>query len=273
MEKVTANLPKIGGAEETLRPKREEYPRAHRGRARFAAIRAKNRKKVLDPPSLAAFWNTIRSFADPKPEASTVTAGGLKRVFQQRVNPPEILPPQFDEWQHRINEAIAKLLPPHTTDPTAEGFFSRKWSEKDIEELNDYLRKSHSRNSAEGEDATSYQELMEVPPDEMAHLYNDFRLVVMESQFLKGLTILSHWRFRDWGNKYLKIPPWQNGFRQGYRTNNNPFILRCLKEWARAHGKTIYISFVDFSNAFPSTDQPTLWLKLTRMGVGGPLFD
>lgn len=30
---------------------------------------------------------------------------------------------------------------------------------------------------------------------------------------------------------------------------------------------------VDFTNAFPSTDQPTLWLKLFRMGMGGAIVD
>jgi hypothetical protein len=37
------------------------------------------------------------------------------------------------------------------------------------------------------------------------------------------------------------IPDYQNGFREGYRTNNNPFILRCVKEWARANGLTLYV--------------------------------
>ncbi|KAJ6579025.1 hypothetical protein B0H10DRAFT_2198817 [Mycena sp. CBHHK59/15] len=52
-----------------------------------------------------------------------------------------------------------------------------------------------------------------------------------------------------------------------------PFILRCLKEWARAHGHTLYVACVNFTNAFPLTDQPTLWLKLFRLGMGGKIFD
>jgi hypothetical protein len=30
---------------------------------------------------------------------------------------------------------------------------------------------------------------------------------------------------------------------------------------------------VDATNAFPSTDHPTLWLKLLKMGMGGAIFD
>ena len=98
-------------------------------------------------------------------------------------------------------------------------------------------------------------------------------LIALESCFLKGLTMLIHWRIADWAQARGLIPPWQNGFRAGYRTNNNPFILRCAKEWARAHGYTLYVAAVDASNAFPSTDQPTLWLKLFRLGMGGAIFD
>jgi hypothetical protein len=35
----------------------------------------------------------------------------------------------------------------------------------------------------------------------------------------------------------------------------------------------LFVAFVDISNAFPSTDHPTLWLKLHHMGVSGKLFD
>jgi hypothetical protein len=37
--------------------------------------------------------------------------------------------------------------------------------------------------------------------------------------------------------------------------------------------KTLYVVFMDLTNMFPSTDQPTLWLRLLRRGAGGPLID
>jgi hypothetical protein len=102
---------------------------------------------------------------------------------------------------------------------------------------------------------------------------DSYRLIAIESCFLKGLTILVHWRIFDWAETRGLIPPYQNGFRPGYRTNNNPFILWCLKEWARAQGHILFVASVDFTNTFPSTDQPTLWLKLFCMGMGGKTLD
>ncbi|KAJ6574597.1 hypothetical protein B0H19DRAFT_986206, partial [Mycena capillaripes] len=182
-----------------------------------------------------------------------------------------------------MNAILAGLIPDTTEDNSEEGFFSERWGDEDMGRLKDHIRK-HSLDSAEGEDHTSYAELLEIPNDDLAYLCNEcvdrrggpsicYRLIALQSCFLKGLTILIHWRIFDWAEARGLIPPWQNGFRPGYRTNNNPFILRCLKEWARAHGKTMYVACVDFTNAFPSTDQPTLWLKLFRMGMGGAIFD
>jgi hypothetical protein len=73
--------------------------------------------------------------------------------------------------------------------------------------------------------------------------------------------------------KIKLLPPTQNGFQEGYRTNNNCYILRCGIDNARSLNKTLYVAFVDCSNAFPWTDHATFWLKLYRKCVGGPLFD
>ncbi|KAF8174436.1 hypothetical protein K438DRAFT_1450032, partial [Mycena galopus ATCC 62051] len=95
---------------------------------------------------------------------------------------------------------------------------------------------------------------------------DSYRIIALESCFLKLLTLLIHKRTTDWANSRGLIPNYQNGFREGYRTNNNPFILR-------SDGRTLFVAAVDATNAFLSTDQPTLWLKLVKMGMGGALFD
>jgi hypothetical protein len=178
-----------------------------------------------------------------------------------------------------------------------------RWKEGDIGRLKDHLRK-HSLDSSSGEDQTTYADLLAVPNEDLAPLYNEctargdalsiwfmtpligilkclkpqdnpdsYRIVALESCFLKGLTILIHWAILDWAEARALIPRFQNGFRPGYRINNNPFILHCLNEWTKASGFKLYVACVDFTNTFPSTDQPTLWLKLFRMGMGGRLFD
>ncbi|KAJ6555715.1 hypothetical protein B0H10DRAFT_1847662 [Mycena sp. CBHHK59/15] len=94
-----------------------------------------------------------------------------------------------------------------------------------------------------------------------------------DSTVLKILMLLIHKCTTDWANSRGLIPDFQNGFREGYRMNNNPFVLRCVKEWACANRLTLYVAAVDATNAFPSTDHPTLWLKLLRVGMGGAIFD
>lgn len=80
-------------------------------------------------------------------------------------------------------------------------------------------------------------------------------------------------RIRAWAEATNRLPRSQNGFRPGFRTNNNAFILRCAAERAAAAGKKLYVASVDLANAFPSVDRPLLWIKLQRMGMQGPLLD
>jgi hypothetical protein len=54
----------------------------------------------------------------------------------------------------------------------------------------------------------------------------DYRIIALESCLLKVLTLLIHKHITDWANAYGIIPDYQNG----YHTNNNPFILRYIKE-------------------------------------------
>ncbi|KZV93894.1 hypothetical protein EXIGLDRAFT_571407, partial [Exidia glandulosa HHB12029] len=100
-----------------------------------------------------------------------------------------------------------------------------------------------------------------------------YRTLGVQSKLVKFMTLLFHLRFQRWFDRYNILPPSQNGFRPGYRTANNVFILRCLIDKARAVGVTLYVATVDLTNAFPSTDRATLWLKLYRLGVRGKIFD
>jgi hypothetical protein len=185
----------------------------------------------------------------------------------------------------------------HMNEGDSGGWEEEAWTEDDMGRLKDHIRK-HSLDSTTGEDNVYYMELLEISNEDLAYLANQcivegdgptiwfksaligilkrmkphynpdsYRLIALESCFLKAFTMLIHWRISDWAEARALIPPWQNGFRPGYRTNNNPFILRCAKRWARAHIFTLYVAAVDATNAFPSTDQPTLWLKLFRLGA------
>ena len=64
----------------------------------------------------------------------------------------------------------------------------------------------------------------------------------------------------------------QAGFRQGYRTIENCFVLRALMERARANRAKLYCCAVDFEKAFDSVDRPVLWAALRRSGIGGTML-
>ena len=49
--------------------------------------------------------------------------------------------------------------------------------------------------------------------------------------------------------------------------------LQTMIDKAYATGRTLYVIAADLSNAFPSTDRATLWLKMRRLGVSGKLFN
>ncbi|KAJ7258043.1 hypothetical protein B0H12DRAFT_990236, partial [Mycena haematopus] len=105
-----------------------------------------------------------------KPAPITVTADSLKKVFEKRLNPPNVLPNQFDSPQHGINKILAALLPNKTEDQTSEGFFSKNWGDHDMGRLKDHLRKN-LLESATGEDQTLYADMIGIPNDDLAALY------------------------------------------------------------------------------------------------------
>ncbi|KAJ7101767.1 hypothetical protein C8R44DRAFT_641348, partial [Mycena epipterygia] len=163
-------------------------------------------------------------------------------VFENRLNPPKVLPGSFNAPQHKMNRMLADLIPETTTDAEEKKFFSAPWTEDNIAWVNNQIRK-HDMDSASGEDAILYAEGLEIPNDSLAHLGNEcirrqdgpstYRIIALESCVLKILTLLIHKYITDWATSRGLIPDYQNGFREGYGTNNNPFILRCVTDWTR----------------------------------------
>ena len=100
-----------------------------------------------------------------------------------------------------------------------------------------------------------------------------YRNIGLESCLLKTLTFLIERRLREWARDVGAIPEEQNGFRAGFRTENNLFALRVATEQAAADGRTLWVAYVDIANAFPSVDHAALWAKLHDMGARGPILD
>ena len=71
----------------------------------------------------------------------------------------------------------------------------------------------------------------------------------------------------------MKIDESQAGFRRGYSTIDNIFILQCIvqKYLTRKRGK-FYCAFVDFAKAFDTVERQRLWYILLKGGIRGKMF-
>ena len=83
-------------SDEDLGPERD----AHWGRTREREQQRENLQALLNANSGAEYWKLMRGWTDPKPRSAQVTAGELRDVFEERLNPPAVLPEHFDVEQH-----------------------------------------------------------------------------------------------------------------------------------------------------------------------------
>ncbi|TFY78660.1 hypothetical protein EWM64_g5349, partial [Hericium alpestre] len=264
----------------------DPHAAAHRGRARLRQQQRDNLQRLVRCTSDAAFWHLIRDWSDPKDRLLLVPLDALHDVFVGRMNPAPDVPPQWNADAYARMCQLCRALPPttHVAEDAASRHLHRPFSEDDIAAGKHHLRK-HDADSAAGFDRSAYSDLLAIPNDVLRDLCQaciakgdvpcewlltyivailkhgrparnpeSYRIIGLESCFLKFLTLL-------------------NGFRWGYRMNNNVFILCCAIDAARRQRCLLYTVFVDLTNAFPSTDHPALWLKLFCHAAGGPLFD
>lgn len=275
-------------------------------RQREGAAKAANRAALYDKTrGNKAWWTDIRETCDPsrsRPLPSAVSLDATLSVMSSRINVAEALPASFDSSRFRAIEAAAALIPNPSTDSTPSSTFSANFTSDDIAAVKSTLE--NRLHTATGPDRVQYDLLSEVPNDLLAAFFNaciilcdvpsswlltemiallkpgkdaidpaNYRHVSLESCGLKFLSTLITNRLSTWAETHGLIPPFQNGFRPGARTLDNLFVLRAAVERARSMGRSLFVTFVDLSNAFPSTHRPALWLKLYRLGFSGPIFD
>jgi len=98
---------------------------------------------------------------------------------------------------------------------------------------------------------------------------NNYRGITVGHVLGKLYALMLNWRLSAWAEANGKRAAGQAGFRKGFRTTDNCFVLRALVERARAKGAKLYICAVDLEKAFDSVDRPLLWAALQRAGIGG----
>ena len=85
---------------------------------------------------------------------------------------------------------------------------------------------------------------------------------------LKMLTLIIDRRLREAADDIDAIPKSQNGFQPKLRTTDNVFVLRALIDKAKANKLPLFVSYLDLKNAFPTTDRPSLWVRLAESPFG-----
>ncbi|KAI5804646.1 hypothetical protein DFH27DRAFT_464860, partial [Peziza echinospora] len=76
-------------------------------------------------------------------------------------------------------------------------------------------------------------------------------------------------RLYAWTDETGALPDCQGGFRPGYRTADNIFILRCLVERSIAQNTPLYLVLADMTKAFDLVDREILFGSLRNMGAWG----
>ncbi len=172
VKKVTSKTvdPRHNTVDKAKPPTREKYPHPHRGHAKMRALQEENRRRLMETESVGQFWCTFHKLTDPVPETPLVSADALAHVFEQWLNPPEVLPPGFDAAQHKMNAMLASYMPSRTVDHTPEGFFSLHFNEEEVTDFKEDIR-SHM-DSAAADDRITYLDIMDIPNDLLMEIFN-----------------------------------------------------------------------------------------------------
>lgn len=309
--KVTSSIPrgKTGAKHKKdllrLPPAVTNPKRSHRGRARSRCMRNENLFKLTKAAreGPGPLWKFIRRLSDPRRVAVPVSSAALALVFRRRMNPSKT-PSDFAAFgglaAARVQAQNLSVVQP-LVEP--DGTFSRPWTSSRIAALKKRV-KDKGKAGSPGVDDVAADVLMTINNDDLAELFNlcierrdaptiwllsaviallkknksaldpeSYRTIGLECVIVKWITLLIHEDAYEWAETHKLIPAVQNGFRPGYRTNNNVLLLRCLAERARAQDKTLYVVFADIANAFPSMNRDLLWVKLKRMGIVGRSID
>ncbi|TEB20118.1 hypothetical protein FA13DRAFT_1820382 [Coprinellus micaceus] len=235
---IRRELGRTGPPEDT-----DKHSESHRGRKKDRAL----------------MWANL---IDPKPRPMAVKLPELATDFKGRMNPPAILPPLFNQAKYEDDARRATFLPDETVDRSPHHSFSRPFTEDDIIWAKKRIRQ-RPRNSARGlfNECIAQKDVPKkwlsttligiLKPKKPESKPESYRIIALECCILKVLTLLIDRRFREWMEDVDLLPDSQNGFREGYRTNNNAFILRHCIDKTIAAGKCLAAVFVDLKNAFP----------------------
>ena len=101
---------------------------------------------------------------------------------------------------------------------------------------------------------------------------SNYRGITVTPTLSKLYAMVLEGRLTDWAEQGGLRATGQSGFRRGFRTVDNVFILQTLLKQTRKKGQKLYCCFVDFKKAFDSIPRQQLWEVLKSKGVTGSIL-
>nr|GAT50953.1 predicted protein [Mycena chlorophos] len=301
--KVSTSLPRSGEERAEAKTRVRE---AHRGRTTVRGVRDELLSKLVEAKGDSSqLWEVINGMRHPKRRGRTQMLVGLEEMttdYQRRMNPPaDFAALGFDKqrWE-AVTRAAAAI--PTPSRPSIYPELNEQVAVEDMERVKE--RWNDKEGAAPGIDHATYAKVVPIDNADLAEFLNDcmdrceapsaFTQAILSSvpkpgkdpqkpEGYRGIALQST-VYKAWSGVFTEkitsvaekagiIPPNQNGFRAGFRTNNNVFILRTMIDKAEASHEPLFVAFVDISNAFPSVNRDMLWLIMDDLGLTGRYFD
>ncbi|XP_037959929.1 uncharacterized protein LOC119689217 [Teleopsis dalmanni] len=99
------------------------------------------------------------------------------------------------------------------------------------------------------------------------HEVKNYRGISFLNSIAKVFTGILHQRLQSWVDDKKLLSEFQVGFRRGYSTVDNVFILTNIAKLYVEKEKKLYVFFVDFKATFDSIGRDAMFYKLSNYGV------
>lgn len=139
-----------------------------------------------------------------------------------------------------------------------------------------YIRKLFQRLFTRGEFPAKWAKSVIIPLHKKGSYNNpnNYRGIALLDVFSKVYISIITKRITFYVEAYSRLSETQAGFRAGYTTFDNAFVLYSIvNKYLSMKGKTVYVAFIDFQKAFDSVERGLLYDVLKRNGIKGHLFE
>jgi len=102
---------------------------------------------------------------------------------------------------------------------------------------------------------------------------DNYRAISLTSILSKVFTHILKVRLEEWSLHRNILLEEQAGFRKGFSTIDNVFILRAVAQKYLHRKRKLYVAFVDFRKAFDSVNRSALWKILQGYDIRGNMYN